>query len=218
MPSRRTSARTFPDNPSGIHLLKDPAVVRRMIRSAQLDPQDLVVEFGAGTGKLTSQLSGTGARIIAVERHPDLVARLERRFSEAENVRIVAGDARSVPLPRRPYAVVANIPYSISTSLFRRILTPDQTALQEADILVEWGFAKRVTAEQPRNFEIAWWQLRFELSIVGRVRPHSFAPPPSVDTAHLRIRRRSGVSAGLLQQQERRLRQLYRPSRRLRRR
>lgn len=217
MPSRRTHTRTLPDNRSGIHLLNDPAVARRMIRSARIGREDLVVEFGAGTGKLTEQLSATGARVIAVERHPDLATRLERRFSAKENVRVVAGDARAVPLPRRAYTVVANIPYSISTSLLRRILSPGRSPVQSIDILVEWGFAKRITAAQPRDFETAWWQLRFEMSIAGRVRPHSFAPPPSVDSAHLRIRRREGTSDGFVRSREEELRQRYGAPRRRRR-
>jgi 23S rRNA (adenine-N6)-dimethyltransferase len=216
MPSRRTRLRTIPDNPSGIHLLADRAVVRRMIRSAEIAPDDLVVEFGAGTGNLTEPLSATGARILAIERHPDLVSRLERRFSMRGNVRVVAGDARTVPLPSRPYAVVANIPYSISTSLLRSLLSPHETHLQKADILVEWGFAKRITASQPRDFEPAWWQLRFDLSIAARVRPGSFSPPPSVSSAHLRIRRRNDVSPGVTRRQAQQLRRRYGTPRRRR--
>lgn len=188
------SARTSPPNHAGIHLLRDPAVGARMVRSSKAGPGDLVVELGAGLGALTAPLAATGARVIAVERDPRFVARLQRRFAGADGVRVVEGDARTVMLPHRPYAVVANIPYAISTALLRRLLDPEATAIAGADLLVEWGFAKRMTATHPRDLEVAWWQTRFELSIAGRVRPGSFTPPPSVDSAHLVIRRRSDVS------------------------
>jgi 23S rRNA (adenine-N6)-dimethyltransferase len=56
---------------------------------------------------------------------------------------------------------------------------------------VEWGFAKRITACAPRDFETAWWQTRFEITIARKVSPRSFIPPPSVNSAHLVIRRRA---------------------------
>ncbi|TDD68339.1 methyltransferase domain-containing protein [Jiangella aurantiaca] len=181
-------------NHAGIHLLRDPSVSARMVRSSGAGPGDLVVELGAGLGALTAPLAETGARVIAVERDPRFVAKLRRRFDGDDGVRVVEADARTVMLPHRPYAVVANIPYAISTALLRRLLDPEATSVQQADLLVEWGFAKRMTDSRPRDLEVAWWQARFELSIAGRVRPGSFRPAPSVDSAHLVVRRRTDVS------------------------
>lgn len=182
--------RAFPDNPAGTHLIRDNAVLHRLVCSSAIGPGDLVLEFGAGTGNLTARLARTGARVIAIERNPRFVARLKRRFSTTRAVRVVGGDARTVPLPRRRYAVVANIPFSISTVLLRRLLDARHTSLQAADLLVEWGFAKRVTA-QPRDREAKRWQDRYELTIAGRVAPYSFDPAPNVASAHLVIRRRT---------------------------
>lgn len=151
------------------------------------------MEFGAGTGFLTAAIAASGARVVAIERHPAFVSRLERRFGDDQAVRVVAADARSVVLPRRPFRVVANIPYAISTALLRRLLSPDRTPVTAADLVVEWGFAKRMTAECPRDLETAWWQTRFELSIARRISSRSFDPAPSVDSAHLVIRRRADV-------------------------
>ncbi|WP_166350397.1 rRNA adenine N(6)-methyltransferase family protein [Phytoactinopolyspora limicola] len=215
--SARTRTLSLPDNRSGIHLLNDRSVARRLIRSANVGVDDLVLEFGAGTGALTGPLSATGARVIAIERNPAFVTRLGRRFGDHNSVRVVAGDARVVPLPRRPYFVVANIPYSISTSLVRRLLTPDETFLRSADLLVEWGFAKRITATEPRDYEVAWWQLRFEMSIERRVAPTSFIPAPSVASAHVRIRRRRGLDRGTVHALRLELRRRYGVSRRRRR-
>lgn len=201
-------------NHAGIHLLRDPAVSARMVRSSGAGPGDLVMELGAGLGALTAPLAATGARVIAVERDPRFVAKLERRFAAAGGVRVVEADARTVMLPRRPYAVVANIPYAISTALLRRLLDPDATSVVSADLLVEWGFAKRMTDSTPRDLEVAWWQARFELSIAARVRPGSFRPAPAVDSAHLVVRRRADVSAPQARLARRLLREAYRQPRR----
>lgn len=189
----RARNRAFPANPSNVHVLRDRRVVAALVRSASVGPGDLVFDIGAGTGVLTDRLAATGARVIAVERSPAMAARLERRFAADAAVRVVAADARHVPLPRRAFAVVANIPYSISTELIRRLLSPAEAALVRADLVMQWGMAKHLTEAVPRNLETAWWQARFEMAIERKVRPHSFSPPPSVESAHVVIRRRPGM-------------------------
>ncbi|AYY13455.1 methyltransferase domain-containing protein [Actinobacteria bacterium YIM 96077] len=201
--------RNSPNNSPGIHLLRDASVARRLVTSAAVTTGDLVVEFGAGTGALTAYLERTGARVIAVEDHPRFVRRLERRFAAGGTVRVVAEDARAVPLPNRPYSVVASIPYAISTQLLRRLLGPDDTALVAADLVVEWGFAKRVTSSQPRNFDVAWWQARFDMWIAARVPARSFQPSPQVDSAHLVVRRRPGTRGGQARRIRRDVRAAY---------
>lgn len=183
-----------PSGPAGIHLLRDRRVSTTMVESAAVGPGDLVVEFGAGTGALTTPLAATGARILAVEQNPRFVRRLQGRFDGRGCVRVIEADARTVPLPHRAFFVVANVPYGITTALVRRVLSPEATALAGADLLVEWGLAKRLTAEQPRDVETAWWQARFELRIARRVPPAAFNPAPSVQSAHLVIRRRPDLS------------------------
>lgn len=209
VPSAKPSA-GHAANHAGIHLLRDPSVSARMVRSSDIGPGDLVMELGAGLGALTAPLAATGARVIAVERDPRFVAKLERRFAGQAGVRVVQGDARTVQLPHRAYTVVANIPYAISTTLLRRLLDPQPTALAGADLLVEWGFAKRMTATHPRDLEVAWWQARFELSIAGKVGPGSFRPAPAVDSAHLVIRRRADVSRSQARLARRLLQDAYR--------
>lgn len=189
----RAHHRASQPNPSHIHLLRDRHAVTAMARSAAAGPGDLVFDIGAGTGVLTASLAATGARVIAVERSPALVARLERRFAAESTVRVVEADARAVPLPRRAFSVVSNIPYSISTALIRRLLSPLDAAMVSADLVLQWGMAKHLTEAVPRNLETAWWQARFEITIASKLRPRSFNPPPSVDSAHVVVRRRSGM-------------------------
>ncbi|GAA2755974.1 rRNA adenine N-6-methyltransferase family protein [Actinopolymorpha rutila] len=197
--STRTSARTAhrPStvNHHGIHLLRSGTAVRGLVESACLGPNSLVLDLGAGPGTLTAPLARTGARVLAVERDPGFLARLERRFGDHPNVRVVAGDLATVPFPRRPFQVVASIPYDLSTRLLRRLL-PDANGgasnLAAADLVVEWGFAQRVCRAVPRDLETARWGATYELRVVRRVRAAAFKPVPAVDSAHLRIRPRPG--------------------------
>lgn len=71
---------------------------------------------------MTLPLARTGARVIAVERDERLAARLRRAGAPFPNVTGVTGDALRVPLPGRPFRVVANIPFSITTPLLPRLV------------------------------------------------------------------------------------------------
>lgn len=206
MRSRSTS---LSSRPAGIHLLRDRRIATAMVEAAGVGPGDLVVEIGAGLGALTAPLAATGARVLAVERSRRFVTRLEQRFGTTPTVRVVEADARSVMLPHRRFAVVANIPFAISTDLLRRLMTPEDTPLATADLIVEWGLAKRLTAKQPRDFEAAWWQARFDLRIGCRISAGAFDPPPSVDAAHLIARRRSGLRGAAGREAWARLRAAY---------
>ncbi|MBP2477777.1 16S rRNA A1518/A1519 N6-dimethyltransferase RsmA/KsgA/DIM1 with predicted DNA glycosylase/AP lyase activity [Crossiella equi] len=177
-------------NHSSVHLLSSSKVISDLVVNARLGPDDLVMDLGAGTGAITAELTTTGARVLAVERDEEFVGDLERRYGDRENLRVVHADLLTVPLPRRQFQVVANIPFSITTPLLRRLLNTPNGSLTQADLLVEFGLAKRLTAAWPRDLEAAWWAARFEITVEHRVPATAFRPAPKIDAAHLSLVRK----------------------------
>jgi 23S rRNA (adenine-N6)-dimethyltransferase len=180
--------RRAPNRP-GAHFL--PAGLgAELVRSAGVRAGELTVDLGAGWGALTAPLARRGARVLAVEADPRMAARLRRRFGDAGGVTVVEGDALAVPLPGRPYRVVASIPFAITTALLDRLLGAPPSALERADLVVEHGAARRLTARRPGDPRLLWWAARFELRLAHRIGADRFSPPPLLDAAMLRVRRR----------------------------
>jgi 23S rRNA (adenine-N6)-dimethyltransferase len=178
---------------SGVHLLSCPGVIDTLIRRSGVGPGDLVIDFGAGPGTLTAPLARTGSTVLAVERDDEFARALRRRFAARPTVRVVHDDLRRVRLPRRDFAVVSSIPFAVSTALLRRLLSPVPARCALADLVVAHGLARRLTAPRQRDLESAWWAARFDLRLVRRIPARCFTPAPSVDAAHLSVRRRSGL-------------------------
>jgi 23S rRNA (adenine-N6)-dimethyltransferase len=169
----------------GWHQLAD-RWARRLVEQSDLTPHDLVLDIGAGTGAITRHLASTGARVIAVEAHPRRAAQLRETFA-GRRVKVVQADASDLRLPTRPFVVVANPPFAITTALLRRLLSR-HSCLRSARLIV------------PRHVAVRWsqgrapgahrWSRTFALSIDARVPRSAFRPPPSDDAVVLHIARR----------------------------
>jgi 23S rRNA (adenine-N6)-dimethyltransferase len=148
---------------------------------------DLVLDVGAGDGALTQHLVEAGARVIAVELHPGRAERLRRRFA-GKNVTVVENDALQLRLPARPFSVVANPPFCISSGLLRNLLGP-WSRLVTADIVLQRAVARGYA--EGRMPKSGRWTRTWRAEL-GRNLPRSaFVPRPRVDSAVLLIRRRT---------------------------
>lgn len=162
----------------GRHLLRS-TWAERIVAGAGVRDGELVLDLGSGTGALTTPLAARGARVIAVELHAGRAATLRSRTARAGRVTVVEDDLLEVPLPGRPFRVLANPPYAVGSALVRR-LTHRGSAMVRADLVVPRWMVRRFEAQPPRGY---WVE-------VGRHVPaDAFDPPPRGDSAVLILRR-----------------------------
>jgi len=180
-----------PSRRLGQSFLVEPAVVFHILKAADLDPQDAVLEVGPGLGVLTGELLRRAGRVVAVELDRRLAERLRQQFRAAPNLALVEGDIlRHDPgtlMGWQPYRVVANLPYAITSPVLRHLLE-SKPAPQRLIVMVQWEVAQRITAGPPDMSLLALSvQYYARPEIVVRVPAGCFTPAPQVDSAVLRL-------------------------------
>jgi 23S rRNA (adenine-N6)-dimethyltransferase len=166
------------------NFLRSRRLAEDIVRGLDVRPHELIVEIGAGDGRLTEPLARQARRVIAVEVDPRLAARLRARFE------VLEGDALSMSLPAEPFRVVGNLPFHRTTAILRRLLDDPTVPLTRADLIVQWGLALKRSAVVPTTQLAAEWGPWWEVALVRRLHASAFEPRPDVDAALLRIARR----------------------------
>ncbi len=190
-----------PSRARGQNFVVDPNTVRRVARLAGVGPGDRVVEIGAGLGSLTLALAQTGASVTAVEVDGGLVPVL-RRVVEPVGVTVVEADALrtdwSSLLVGSGWALVANLPYNVATPLIVDLLD-GVPAISRMLVMVQREVGERLAAGPGDaaygavSVKVAYWATA---KVVSRVPPTVFHPVPKVDSALVRIERRSAPAVG----------------------
>jgi 23S rRNA (adenine-N6)-dimethyltransferase len=173
--------------PRSQHFLRSSNLAAELVRDARVGPADLVLDIGAGHGRLTEKLARVAARVIAVEVDPRLARTLEGRWP---NVEVVLGDATTVRLPHGPFRVVSNLPFHRTTDLMHLLLDEPASGLLRADLIVEWAVAVKRALPWPSTVNGVYWGAFWETSVSRRIPRAAFSPAPSVDAGVLVLRPR----------------------------
>jgi 23S rRNA (adenine-N6)-dimethyltransferase len=158
-----------------------------LVRDAGLAELDLVVDLGAGTGRLTAELARSARHVVAVELDPHLAAQLRGRWA---NVSVLEADAREVELPREPFRIVANLPFDGTNEILRHLLDDPRVPLVRADLVVQWGVAVKRGLPWPSTVNGAVWGAWYSTRVARRLPRAAFQPAPSVDAGVLVFERR----------------------------
>ena len=187
MAARGRGAR--PQTGHGRHFLRNAELAAEIVASAGVCEGELVVEIGAGFGRLTAPLRTAGARVVAVEREPELAGSLRRRYG-GERVTVVEADFLTLAPPAEPHRVVGNVPFAITTPFLRRLLDNPASELRQADLIVQEGLARKRAGTRPSTMLSLRWQPWWRLQAERHLPAACFDPPPRVDAVLLAIRPR----------------------------
>ncbi len=176
----------LPKKSFGQNFLIDEKVLTDIIEASGITSEDTVVEIGPGLGVLTFELARRAKRVIAIEADRDMVDYLRPKLPK--NVDLLSGDALRVDWDvtiTGSYKLVANIPYSITSPLLRKIfLLKNKPAI--VILLVQKELADRINApagRSDRGFLTLLTEASAAVKIVRAVKPGSFYPMPKVESA-----------------------------------
>ena len=181
----------FPKKRLGQHFLVDRNILNKVIRTAEVGKEDVVMEVGPGFGEMTLALARLVKQVIAVEIDPKLVEVLKKRLADCPNVEVVKSDILKVDFKRlyknegHPIKVVANLPYQISTPLLFRFIEAKE-AFSTLTLMLQREVAERMAAPSggkeygPLSIFV---QLFLDVSIRFFIKPSAFFPPPKIESA-----------------------------------
>ena len=180
-----------PTKQRGQNFVIDPNTVRKIVREAGLETDDIVVEVGPGLGSLTLALLEAVGRVVAIEVDPVLAAALPgtiARFApdRRTDVDVVAADAlRVTDLPgEAPTALVANLPYNVSVPVLLHLLERFPS-INKGLVMVQSEVADRLAAKPGSkvygvpSVKMAWFA---EVRRAGAIGRNVFWPAPNVDS------------------------------------
>ncbi len=178
----------------GQHFLRDSRIVERIVTTANVTPDDLVLEIGPGRGALTERLLDTGAGVLAVEVDRDLVPYLRDRFA-GPRFAIVEADITRCDLARELAAanqrddwhftrtrVVANLPYNLSSPILTALIE-NRRLFADFTVMLQREVVERIAAP-PGGKDYGYFSVFVQAFCETRkcfdVSPQSFQPPPKV--------------------------------------
>ena len=183
----------------GQNFLIDTHVLDKIIASAEITKDDMVLEIGPGIGTMTQYLACAAGKVVAVEIDKTLIPILEDTLSEYDNVQIINQDVLKVNLAKlaeeenggKPIKVVANLPYYITTPIIMGLFE-NHVPLKSITVMVQKEVADRMQVG-PGTKDYGALSLAVQYyakpDIVANVPPNCFMPRPKVGSAVIRLER-----------------------------
>ena len=173
----------------GQNFLVDRNLVSQLVMVSTIGRGDVVYEIGPGRGAFTEALAARAAKVVAVEKDPDLYRLLRDRMAGRPNVELHLGDFRRFPVPAQDYKVFASIPFNMTARIVRTLLGRRHQPA-EAWLVVQREAAEKFAGAGRRSLFSVLYAPWFAMSIVREIPREAFSPMPSVAAVLLRVQRR----------------------------
>ncbi len=182
-----------PSKRLGQNFLISQRALKKIIQTANLSKNDVVLEIGPGLGTITQELAQRAKKVIAIEKDKRMVEILKEILKDYKNVEIIHEDILKLKFSifnfqfSNSYKVVANLPHYITSPVLHLFLE-SQNPPQEMTLFVQKEVAQRICASPPKmNLLAVSVQLYSQPKIISYVSKKSFWPQPKVDSAIIKI-------------------------------
>lgn len=197
-----------PKNKLGQNFLIDLNLIDLLVRTAELTPDDVVLEVGSGTGSLTVRMLERAGAVVSVEVDPAFAIMTDEAvYKHRDRVALIHGDALKNKNELNPdlftavarmkertgcpyFKVVANLPYAVAVPVISNVLLSELNP-ERLVVTVQWEIAERLTATvgtKPYAALAVLTQSVADVTVVRRLPPTVFWPRPQVDSAIVLIR------------------------------
>ena len=179
----------------GQNFLIDDDVVNKIVETANISKEDLIIEIGPGLGTLTSRMLEKAGKVIAIELDKKMVAILQDRFALYKNFELINEDVLKVDLKnliqknKKNTKIVANLPYYITTPIIMKLIE-DKLNIESITVMVQKEVAQRLTAEPGTNlsgaitYTVNYYCIPEEIMVVPN---SSFIPAPEVESEVIKL-------------------------------
>lgn len=183
----------------GQNFLIDTHVLDKIVRAAEITPEDYVLEIGPGIGTLTQYLCESAKHVFAVEIDDNLIPILQDTLSAYDNVTVIHNDVLKLDINKlveekcegKRIKVVANLPYYITTPILMGLFE-SHVPMESVTVMVQKEVAQRMQAlPGGKDYGALSLAVQFyaEPYIVANVPPNCFMPRPKVGSAVIRLTR-----------------------------
>jgi len=164
----------------GQNFLKNEQTISKIVNSAKISENDIVLEIGPGTGTLTKELIERKAKIIAIEKDKRLIKQLSKL-----NIELINQDILDYEINLSNYKVVANLPYYITLPIIRKFIE-SRNPPQSMTLLIQKEVAEKICSNKSSLPKIAI-EFFAKAKILFFVSKKEFQPIPKVDGAVIQI-------------------------------
>ena len=198
----------------GQNFLINDSVVDKIVESAEITKNDLVIEIGPGLGNLTEFLLEKAGKVIAIELDQRMLEILNDRFSLYDNFEIINEDVLKVNLNEllsknknseiKNAKIVANLPYYITTPIIMKLLE-EKLDIETITVMVQKEVADRLIAVPGEKlsgaitYSVYYYATSENVTIVEN---NSFIPEPEVDSEVIKLSIRKNPPVELLDEDQ----------------
>ncbi|MDO8570100.1 MAG: rRNA adenine N(6)-methyltransferase family protein [Candidatus Daviesbacteria bacterium] len=164
-------------------------LTKLLVDNSSIDQNDIVLEIGAGKGLITTELCKKAQKVIALELDEKLFLHLKQFLGNNLNLNLHQIDFLKFPLPKFPYKVFANIPFSIEGEIIRKLLDSNNPP-EDCYLIVDKRLASRLSGLPHENQFSLKHKPWFNFSIFYQFKRSDFTPSPSIDSVMWQINKK----------------------------